>query len=91
MFNAFYSTKILMFAYVIQFEISAWFSHSNSTFWEANIKYSSDNQTHFVSDNQIHIGEESLNDILEPNAVMMAFFDRDRLDIVGISYKEQFY
>ncbi|EJW72894.1 hypothetical protein WUBG_16203, partial [Wuchereria bancrofti] len=40
-----------------------------------------DVQTHFIGDNQLRIGEENLNDILESNTVMMAFFDRDGLDI----------
>ncbi|VDK83131.1 unnamed protein product [Onchocerca ochengi] len=47
-----------------------------------------DVQTHFIDDDQIHIGEESLDDILESNTVLMAFFDRDRLKIVGILCKE---
>ncbi|VDK78994.1 unnamed protein product [Litomosoides sigmodontis] len=36
---------------------------------------------HLIDDSKLRIGEESLSGILEPNAVMMAFFDRDRLDI----------
>uniref|UniRef100_A0A0R3RT46 LicD family protein n=1 Tax=Elaeophora elaphi TaxID=1147741 RepID=A0A0R3RT46_9BILA len=44
-------------------------------------------QTHFIDDNQLHIGAENLDDILESNAVMMAFFARHKLDIVGISSK----
>ncbi|CAG9540644.1 unnamed protein product [Cercopithifilaria johnstoni] len=42
-------------------------------------------ETHSIGDNQLHIGEERLDDILETNTVMMAFFDQDRLDIVSIS------
>uniref|UniRef100_A0A2K6VJH6 LicD/FKTN/FKRP nucleotidyltransferase domain-containing protein n=1 Tax=Onchocerca volvulus TaxID=6282 RepID=A0A2K6VJH6_ONCVO len=40
-----------------------------------------DVQTQFIDDDQIHIGEESLDDILESNTVLMAFFDRNRLKI----------
>ncbi|VDN95205.1 unnamed protein product [Brugia pahangi] len=46
-----------------------------------------DVQAHFIGDKQLRIGEENLNDILESNSVMMAFFDRDGLDIVSISHK----
>ncbi|VBB31576.1 unnamed protein product [Acanthocheilonema viteae] len=38
--------------------------------------------TDLIGDNQLSIGEENLDDILEPNTVMMAFFDHDGLDIV---------
>uniref|UniRef100_A0A0R3RL63 Phage portal protein n=1 Tax=Elaeophora elaphi TaxID=1147741 RepID=A0A0R3RL63_9BILA len=41
-----------------------------------------DVQTHFTDGNQLHIGEESLDEILESNTVMMALFDRDRSEIV---------
>ncbi|KAL3997265.1 LicD family protein [Acanthocheilonema viteae] len=37
--------------------------------------------TDLIGDNQLSIGEENLDDILEPNTVMMAFFDHDGLDI----------
>ncbi|KAK6105098.1 LicD family protein [Brugia pahangi] len=41
-----------------------------------------DVQAHFISDKQLRIGEENLNDILESNSVVMAFFDRDGFDVV---------
>ncbi|KAK6105099.1 LicD family protein [Brugia pahangi] len=43
-----------------------------------------DVQAHFISDKQLRIGEENLNDILESNSVVMAFFDRDGLDILNL-------
>nr|CDP92158.1 Bm8862 [Brugia malayi] len=43
-----------------------------------------DVQTHFIGDKQLRIGEENLNDILESNSVVMAFFDRDGLDILNL-------
>ncbi|VDN95206.1 unnamed protein product [Brugia pahangi] len=43
-----------------------------------------DVQAHFIGDKQLRIGEENLNDILESNSVMMAFFDRDGLDILNL-------
>uniref|UniRef100_A0A1I7VCP8 SERPIN domain-containing protein n=1 Tax=Loa loa TaxID=7209 RepID=A0A1I7VCP8_LOALO len=43
-----------------------------------------DAQVHFMGNNQLRIGEENLDDILEPNTVMMAFFARDEPEIVGI-------
>uniref|UniRef100_A0A1I7VCQ1 Fukutin n=1 Tax=Loa loa TaxID=7209 RepID=A0A1I7VCQ1_LOALO len=41
-----------------------------------------DAQVHFMGNNQLRIGEENLDDILEPNTVMMAFFARDEPEIV---------
>ncbi|EFO12657.1 hypothetical protein LOAG_15876, partial [Loa loa] len=45
-------------------------------------------QVHFIGNNQLRIGEENLDDILEPNTVMMAFFARDEPEIVGTLYTE---
>ncbi|KAL3997266.1 LicD family protein [Acanthocheilonema viteae] len=38
--------------------------------------------TDLIGDNQLSIGEENLDDILEPNTVMMAFFDHDGFAIM---------
>ncbi|VDK80946.1 unnamed protein product [Litomosoides sigmodontis] len=44
-------------------------------------------QAYLIDDSKLRIGEESVSDILEPNTVMMAFFDRDRLDILNLLKK----
>uniref|UniRef100_A0A1I7VCP4 LPS biosynthesis protein n=1 Tax=Loa loa TaxID=7209 RepID=A0A1I7VCP4_LOALO len=44
-------------------------------------------QVHFIGNNQLRIGEENLDDILEPNTVMMAFFARDEPEIVGLNFR----
>ncbi|VDM10944.1 unnamed protein product [Wuchereria bancrofti] len=48
-----------------------------------------DVQTHFIGDNQLRIGEENLNDILESNTVMMAFFDRDGFAVANYKMENE--